>query len=758
MAKKEYASYLVSLADILAAEQFPGFEEARRTFFSTGDFNGLNWLGHLIDMEGTLYLYNRDEKHLHSCNKALFLLFEVQDDLICEKPVFAESGNTFIEAVKGSGFTKDYTVMPVIEIAFSFGPALKTLCRLFKAGVYNAAERARIEKLCICEITSLFNEAEWGTHNRCVLRGVMLNCFSEMFPENAMSEMAANLSKRLFEQNVGRWSIEDANGYSAIWINALSEYIVAKGIWHVSVDAVMGYYANYFASLILPWGGFPEYGDSRFDMGTDSLLALSAIELVAARHKDGFLKYAAEKIFKNVSENKTLDTGFQATRGLTNALLWSDDGISPTEPEFLSCEALCDMIGKKIVYRSGWDKSAHYLMFNYRDIGPYGRLGRKYLQKTIPVHAEKPHHGHADEQSIAALCANGAVFLRDGGYRDAFTTNGHYRADFYHNRVIMRSGRMFKEKGLIEYAENIGDYLPVTTEKLYFERFSFAEVSRTRLNNPCVGMDCDRSIIYLKDERVYIIIDSLRALTEGPRTTGVLYFAETLQSVAEGVYRIEEDSPEGLYMFRKDKDELCAGSRAGTGAKQSLLVAFAGRDRAYSVEEIRRNYRTEQGLSQYVSRYFKENEFYNFVSVLIPETGNSEEETTAARARAGNIAASLSLVPVEGGKCVSVSLAVDGSTYTIGLKNDDSFGIADLNARPVYTYEAGKAGYGEFETDALLLVGRENGSDVRYALVEVTQANFRKRNLFAAKPYQNLQMDYSRKMGVCSWGSIEGKA
>ena len=739
------------------AQEYPRFEEAKKTFFNTGDFNGLNWLGHLIDMEGTLYLYNRDDRHLHSCNKALFLLCEVQDELMRGKPVFAESGNTFVEAVKGSGFSKNFATMPVIEIAFAFGPALKTLYRLFKAGVYTAEEQARIEKLCIGEITSLFNEAEWGTHNRCVLRAIMLHCFSELFPENSMSEMAASLSGRLFEQNVGRWSIEDSNGYSAIWINALSEYISAKGIWDASVDAVMGYYANYFASIMLPWGGFPEYGDSRFDMGTDSLLALSAIELVAARHKDGYLKYAAEKIFKNVSENKTLDTSPQATRGLTNALLWCDDGIAPAEPEFLSCEALCDMIGKKIVYRSGWDPSAHYLMYNYRDVGPYGRLSRKYLQKTIPVHAEKPHHGHADEQSIAALCANGAVFLRDGGYRDAFTTNGHYRADFYHNRVIVRNGRMFREKGLIEYAENIGDYLPVTTEKLYFERFSFAEVSRTRLNDPYSGVDCDRSIVRLKDEGVYIVIDSLKALSEGPRTAGVMYFAETVHQVGEGVYRIDQDSPEGLYIFRRDKEELCAGVKARTVAKQSLLVAFAGGDRAYSVEEIRRNYRMEQGLSQYVSRYFRENEFYNFVSVLIPETGDSQMEIDAARARAERIAASLSLEPVEGGRCACVTLTVDGSVYTIGLKNDDTYGIADLNVRPVYTYEEGKAGYGEFETDALLLLGREDDTGVRYALVEVTQANFRGRNIFATKPYQNLQMDFSRKLGVCSWGSIEGR-
>ncbi|MFR1358391.1 MAG: hypothetical protein ACLSBB_14295 [Ruthenibacterium lactatiformans] len=62
--------------------------------------------------------------------------------------------------------------------------------------------------------------------------------------------------------------------------------------------------------------------------------------------------------------------------------------------------------------------SSTYLLYNYRTWG-LRQTDKDYLQNTIPVHAEKPHHGHADEQSICALCSGGAVLLRDGGYRDA---------------------------------------------------------------------------------------------------------------------------------------------------------------------------------------------------------------------------------------------------------------------------------------------------------------------------------------------------
>ena len=759
MSKQEYAAYLSSLSEELSQREYPNLDEARSAFLKTGDTGGLNWLGHLIDMEGSLYLYNGEAGHMRACRKAVFTLCDLQDTLVSLKPVFSSSENGFVEALKASGFAFQHEEYPIVESAFSFGPAMKTLHALFDAGHFDARERARIEKLCIAETAALLNEAEWGPHNRCVLRAVLLFHFAGMFPMNPKAAEMRTVAKRLFEQNVGHWSIEDAIAYSAIWINALSEYLKAGGVWDASVDAVMGYYANYYAAILLPSGGHPEHGDSRFDMGIESMLTLSAVELVAARHRDGQLRYAADRLFQNVVNNRTIDAGYQATRGLTNALLWADDTILPEKPEWLSCEALCDMIGKKIVYRSGWDERAQYLLYNYRDVGPYARLGRSYLMRSIPVHAEKPHHGHADEQSIAALCANGAVLLRDGGYRDSFTTDGHYRADFYHNRMILRPGRMFREQGLLAYAENIGDYQQVTTEKLFFERFSFAEVSRTRLRDEKSDMEWDRGIVRLKDDGIFIVIDSLKALSEGPRTAGALYWGKTVEKVSDGSYRIPEDEPEGLYWFRRDREALCreAAEKRRVHGTQSLLLAFAGSDRLYSVEERRRSYRQEQGVSQFVSRYYLAGEYYNFVSVLIPETGDSPLEIAASRARASSVSESLRMEPKAGGKCLEITLTAGAARVTVGWKNDELYGTCDLNARPAYTYEAGKAAYGAFETDALLLAARKDAAGTAYALVEATRLDVSGKTAFASRAYQNLQLDFTRKPGVWSWGSFEGK-
>lgn len=139
------------------------------------------------------------------------------------------------------------------------------------------------------------------------------------------------------------------------------------------------------------------------------------MELMAKRHNDGVLKYAIERQFRNMVKNRTMDNGVQYERGMTNAFVWADDSIQPEEPGLLSCEVLDELVGKKAVFRDGWREDSTYLLYNYRDVGPYGKLTRDYLQNTIPVHAEKPHHGHADEQSICALCSGGAVLLRDGG-------------------------------------------------------------------------------------------------------------------------------------------------------------------------------------------------------------------------------------------------------------------------------------------------------------------------------------------------------
>lgn len=80
------------------------------------------------------------------------------------------------------------------------------------------------------------------------------------------------------------------------------------------------------------------------------------------------------------------------------------------------------------------------MLLNYNDEGETGWYYKEHLRNTLMVTAEKMHHGHADENSIIVLIKNGAFLLHDGSYREALP-NGAYRADIYHNRLIVRKGR-----------------------------------------------------------------------------------------------------------------------------------------------------------------------------------------------------------------------------------------------------------------------------------------------------------------------------
>lgn len=728
MKKREYAEFLIWYTEKLRAAQLPSWEQQKQAFLQEYNVWGISWPGHLAHMEAALYLATKEEKYLIQVKEITLLLCDLQEELAAQTP-------------------KDPYRVEIMECMFSFTPLMMALRAVGKQA-FTAAEWTRVERLCYAEVCNIFFDCEWGRHNRCTLRAIALLVFGQLFPEHQDSTRALELSHRLMADSLGSWSIEDATSYLGLWVTCLTEYTQYTGVWNFRIEQILSYYSHYFASMLLPSGGLPEFGDSRFDSATSSALTYSAMELIASRHKDGFLKYAIERQFRNMVENSTMDNDSQFSRGIADALAFADDSVEPQPPNVASCEVLEELVGKKIVFRSGWDKNSTYLFYNYRDVGPFGKLTRDYLQNTIPVHAEKPHHGHADEQSINALCTNGRVFLRDGGYRDCFTPNGHYRADFYHNRLVARNGRMFREKGFLEYAENIGDYLPVETEKIYFQQFSFAECAKTHMTDRFHKIKADRHIFYLTDEDIFIVADTVASLEDQELTTGVMFHGETVEEAAPGVYRILEDSFESLTHFCNEKPEKVER------ITNSLCIGFAAPGGRFSVEEQRRNYRQEKALSHYTSRYFAAGECFSYVSVLIPETGETPQQVLQSRKRAADFLKTLKVTQDFMGKHLTIELTCGQKNYLFGIQCDDTQRIADRNHRPTYTYEAGKAAYGSFETDAKLVVS--NG--VRYGFVEAIGVSHNGEPLFRTRTNACLQLDFKEALHLeTSWGSFEGE-
>ncbi len=69
--------------------------------------------------------------------------------------------------------------------------------------------------------------------------------------------------------------------------------------------------------------------------------------------------------------------------------LWADDSIEEEIPTDKSRLVLEDYVGKKVVFRSGWDRNATYLFLNYMDDAPFGIDGKEHLINSINVEAEK---------------------------------------------------------------------------------------------------------------------------------------------------------------------------------------------------------------------------------------------------------------------------------------------------------------------------------------------------------------------------------
>ena len=232
----------------------------------------------------------------------------------------------------------------VVETIFSFTPVLRGLY-IIGRDAFTQAEWNRLETLCYAEINHIFRDCEWGRHNRATLRAIALLLFARLFPQNASAARCLKLADMLFEDSLGNWSIEDATSYLGLWVNSIAEYTQYRGVWNFRIEQILSYYCHYYTAMLLPSGGLPEFGDTRFDSGTSTCLSLGAMELMAKRHNDGVLKYAIERQFRNMVKNRTMDNGVQYERGMTNAFVWADDSIQPEEPGLLSCEVLDELVG-----------------------------------------------------------------------------------------------------------------------------------------------------------------------------------------------------------------------------------------------------------------------------------------------------------------------------------------------------------------------------------------------------------------------------
>ncbi len=716
----QYLGSARSAADWVAGHTEEILAKWRQTFDPENVF-GYRPPGGLLEMaEISAYLFEKEKNPAYAARAKQVLL--TYGDYRAAMPDWARA--------KRADYADGVPALPDFFTAMRFIRSYEILHRL---GQLTPEENRKLEDEIAQSMEYLLRAQEWGTMNRAALRAECLAWALRALPGHPRARVWDMQRRAIGDDNWGNWEIEDASLYNGIWLYALISYAEALNkraeLWRTPE---WYYYAQYYLHLMSPDGMVPDFGDAHWESNWAHYLVF--FEAAAAAYQDPALKWGALTIGR-----KFIDFGNPANIGLACMLLdccrWGTDAGRPAPPATLSEEVMEDVQGKKVVFRSGWGPQDTYLLLNYRDEGDGGLNFRDYLRDTIPVEEEKMTHGHADENSVSLLMSGGSVLLHDAGYRDYMPSGpfGAYRQDYFHNRLCVRPEKIFfgQKKGesryairedvpgqsVLEFLRDAGSYRRVRTQKVDFLTLEDFDYSRTRVIDDNWGYSWDRVIAYVKDPEMFIVFDIFKALREEWFTLANLWHTQKVKASGDHWYRTAYEKIQANVL---------------TAAKDLLIVFPETHYRFESVEPIKRHYQDELAIHQVTGQHFELGGTAGFVTVLIPVAGGAAPDWS------GRIRA-MTVNP--GGAGLGVEIADAGKTVFAAVKADLRRDVARDWRRPRYTYEAGKVGFGDFDTDgdfvfARLADGRAAGEKARldYTVVNLTRALFRGQALVEVKP------------------------
>jgi hypothetical protein len=366
------------------------------------------------------------------------------------------------------------------------------------------------------------------------------------------------------------------------------------------------------------------------------------------------------------------------------------------------------------------------MLLNYMDEGDIGWYYKEHLRNTLVVTAEKMHHGHADENSIVALIKEGSFLLHDGGYREALP-NGAYRADVYHNRIVVRHGKPTGQR-LFEFLHDKGVYQPVSTRRVHFKIFKDVDVSRTEVIDARNGYHWDRVLTYLKGLEAFVIHDGVKLLRDGEFTISNLLWTQNIHEAGEEYFDTSISligivgAMNNPRITLEERKRLAWPNRKG----ERLLIYFKPDEgKRLGVDETMRCYLPEKCIYQTYSNRFEKGEFVSFTTFLWP---HREDEAVDVMLR------KLKQVKVdEYPNATAIRIEqLSGATY-VCVKHDLSIGLVRPETRPIYTYEAGEIRYDDFATDAAYLYAKLTDNVLKYAFIDGMKLFFKNDVVFSSE-------------------------
>lgn len=623
-----------------------------------------------------------------------------------------------------------------------YAKGLPALPNIFTGAVYSRAyilikdekgwtkkEREIVETSISESADFVVNFQEWGAMNRAMLRAEFLASCIKALPNHPHEKKWQMVCKSIGDDNIEKWEIEDASGYNAIWLYSLLNYGEFIDNTEYLNSPMMNYYFKYFPALFSPDMTIPEFGDA--DYNSQWVRFLPILEKGATVTKDPHVKWVASQYFKkNVEPIEYSKINSSLGLFLYDCYRWSDDNIKPEPSKKLSQEILEDVVGKKIVFRNGWDKKSSYLLLNYRDEGDGGFLDRENLRNSIPIEEEKTTHGHSDENGISSLMFNGSTLLYEGGYRDFMPSGpyGAFRADYFHNKVCIRRDKIFKGQGeggfryanggkpvvsqsMLEFYRNSGAYRKVSTNKIDFLSFDDFDMSRTRVTNPKMKYQQDRVITWVKDLNIYVVFDIVKFLEEDYFSAANLWHTRKILKTGPGWYDTQYDSIRTVPI----------------NTDNSLTIYFPeNAQKMEGVEKEKRSWQDENVIYQMDSRHCFAGDMVSFITILIPHEKSKDVQ---------DIMKAVKIAKTDkADNSVGVTIDFKGKKYYVYSKMDLEKELTRDYRRPRYTYESGKVNIEEFETDGHYLYGKLDGNKLDYCITNVIKAVYKNKVLFAQDP------------------------
>jgi len=314
---------------------------------------------------------------------------------------------------------------------------------------------------------------------------------------------------------------------------------------------------------------------------------------------------------------------------------------------------------------------------------------------------------------------------------------GEYRADYFHNRLVWRTGKLGREQSLWEFLRNSGGHRSVRSEKIEFWRADDFDVSRTRVTDERDGVQHDRVIAWLKQENVYVVFDVVKFLETDYYTLATLWHTTTVLDQGEGYYVTAVDEIRGQ------------AQPQGTALRIEMPQRGIRRQGTF---QIRRNNEDNTAVYQNLASHYLEGQVETFVTVLAPVPRENPDASVIDDIRV--------IEPPELRAGVGVVLQVGGEEIYVGAKTDLSYGLLATNARPRYTFESGKVSYGPFATDADFFFARVDGGSVKWAGTNLVGVRFQDRELFTSRwnTFTLEPDDWATGLGASKWRFWEGSA